>query len=113
MSVHPPAQKNAGLLALFGPRRSNGGPPSDSSLMQQVRRSFPGVLLAALTVGLSFESGGFFVGATGTAAVASAAVGVIALTVLKRPFDRFGGAALITSALLTVLTGLTLLSANW
>lgn len=113
MSVHTSAQENAGPPALFRPGRSNGGLPSEVSRSQRVKPLFPGVLLAALTVGLSFEGGGFFVGATGTAAVASAAIGVIALTVLRRPFDGFGGAAPITAALLTVLTGLTLLSANW
>ncbi|MDQ4072255.1 MAG: hypothetical protein M3088_05205, partial [Actinomycetota bacterium] len=70
-------------------------------------------LPAALTLYLSFNSGGFFPDATGFAVVGISLVLVVRVTLAERPFAGVSGPVLIAAGALTLLAIWTLLSAQW
>ena len=68
---------------------------------------------ALLTVFLGFNSGGFFVGATGAAAVVLSVLVAVRITVSDRPFAGVSAPLLIALAALSLYSAWTLLSAQW
>jgi hypothetical protein len=67
----------------------------------------------ALTVALSFQSGGFFAGTTALAAVEMALVAGLVVLGARRPLDGVGPFVMIAGAALLLLAGWTLLSSHW
>ncbi len=70
-------------------------------------------LPGALTLYLSFSSGGFFPDATGLAVVVVSLVLVVRITLAERPFAGVSGLVLLAGGALTLLAIWTLLSALW
>jgi O-antigen ligase len=70
-------------------------------------------LIAALTVYLSFNAGGFFPGATAYAVLAACAVLVLAVASIKRPFAGYTPAFVLPLALLAGFALWTFASALW
>lgn len=68
---------------------------------------------ALLTVFLGFNSGGFFVGATGAAAVVLSIVVAVRITLAERPFAGVSAPLLIALAGLSLYSAWALLSALW
>ncbi len=72
-----------------------------------------GFLLAAFTVFLAFNAGGFFPAATATAALAICLLLVMGVMLISRPFESFTPGLLVPIALLAGFAGWTLISATW
>ena len=70
-------------------------------------------LPAALTVLLSFNAGGFFVGATALAAIAVALVLVARVALAEDPFGGLSRSSIAAGAFLALLAAWTLVSASW
>lgn len=70
-------------------------------------------LPALLTLALGFSSGGFFVGATGAAAVVLSVVLALRITLSRRPFAGVSGPGLVAVAALALYAVWVLLSALW
>ena len=71
-----------------------------------------GVVLLAL-VWLAFDAGGFFAGATATAAIAAALLLLLWITFADRPFDRLGAPLAVGLGAGALLAVWILLSATW
>lgn len=91
--------------------------PEDSTwseeLAQTVRGPAVGVVLAALTVFLGFNAGGFFPGSTATAAIAVCFLVVLGAMLVSRPFESFTPAFFIPLGLFAGFAAWTLVSATW
>src|SRR3954447_19485021 len=70
-------------------------------------------LPAALTVYFSFNAGGFFAGASGTAAAILALALAVRILVADHPFEGIGRTAALVAATLGVYSLWTLLSTSW
>jgi O-antigen ligase len=73
----------------------------------------PGMLLAVLTIYLSFSGGGFFPGVTAVATLVLCAAMATRIVASRSPFEGVGLALLIPLALLIGFAGWTLSSAAW
>ncbi len=93
----PPAQ----------PQRRSPGP------LEALRGPAVGAVLAAFTVYLGFNAGGFFPGATANAAIAVCLLLVLAIMLVSRPFESFTPALLVPLGLLALFAAWTLASALW
>jgi hypothetical protein len=70
-------------------------------------------LPAALTLYLGFQSGGFFVDATGFAVVGFSVALVVRITLAERPFAGVSAAVLVVAGALALYAVLALVSASW
>jgi O-antigen ligase len=91
------------------PEESTWGEELASSL----RGPAVGLVLAALTVFLGFNAGGFFPGSTATAAIALCFLVVLGAMLVSRPFESFTPAFFIPLGLLAGFAAWTLISASW
>ena len=72
-----------------------------------------GVLVAAMTIYLGFNAGGFFPAATASVAVAVCLLAVLGVMLVSRPFESFTPALLVPLTLLAGFAIWTLASALW
>lgn len=82
-------------------------------LAAKVRGPAVGVLIAAMTIFLGFNAGGFFPAATATLAIAVCFLMVLGVMLVSRPFESFTPALLIPLALFAGFAIWTLVSATW
>lgn len=82
-------------------------------LRPAVATATAGAAIAALTVYLSFNAGGFFPGATAYSVLAAIAVVVLAVAAIKRPFSGYAPAFVVPLVLLAGFALWTLVSALW
>jgi O-Antigen ligase len=84
---------------------------------RRLDRGAPGTLAmlipGAMTVALSFRSGGFFAGATSLAAAELALLTAVRFVLARKPLVGFNRYLVLAAAAMGVLAGWTLLSADW
>jgi O-antigen ligase len=87
--------------------------PPSLDLVESLRGPAVGVVIALLTIYLSFNAGGFFPGATALATIALCLLLVLAIMLISRPFESFTPALLLPLSLLAGFAIWTLISAAW
>jgi O-antigen ligase len=87
--------------------------PAQPDLGQRLRGPAVGILIAALTVYLGFNAGGFFPGATAVATLGACALLVLGIMLVSRPFESFTPALIVPLSLLALFAIWTLVSAAW
>lgn len=92
---------------------SAGGASAEVGAAQRLGTAALLALPALLTIYLGFNSGGFFVGPTGVAAVVLSIVLAIRITLARRPFAGISAPVLIALAALALYATWVLLSALW
>ena len=92
---------------------SESGRPRGGDRAQLLRGPAVGVVIAALTIYLGFNAGGFFPGSTAIAALVLCLLMVLGVMLVSRPFESFTPALLIPLALLAGFAVWTLASAAW
>lgn len=87
--------------------------PRGSKLSRRWSAPAAGLILAVLTVYLSFNAGGFFPGATAYATVAVAILVVLGIMLLHEPLTNSPPALLAAIGAICAFAALTLLSGSW
>jgi hypothetical protein len=103
------------IVSATAPETSPARPPLDDSAQAADRWAAPGagLVIAALTVYLGFNAGGFFPGAVAYATVAVAILLVIGIMLVHEPLTGSPPAYLGALGAISGLAALTLLSGSW